>query len=237
MAATKRAAKGQGSIRQRGSKHQARRLNPTTGRTETRSFDTEEAARQWLLERQVDVARGVATDAAAGQRRLEAWWPVLKADADRRLKPSTRKYYREVWTLHVEPRWGRVQVGRISAAAVHTWVGELSDAGVALLGSGASRLLGTPPRSCGARPSHSREPVEASPPPDAPPTGRRAAPRPEPSEVAELVHHAHVVRDAQRDLGSPALAVLVQVLSLGVDYGSVRRRHSTGTTSTLTPGP
>lgn len=94
------------------------------------TFSTKADALAWLAAKRTDLARGMDVDDTANRRPLKHWWPILQADAQRRLKPSTVKYYDESWNNHVRPRFGSTAVGRIRPSHVDQWIGDMIDAGV-----------------------------------------------------------------------------------------------------------
>lgn len=180
------------------------------------TFPTKADAQAWLAAKRTDLARGVDVDAKASRKPLGHWWPLLQADAQRRLKPSTVKYYGEMWDQHVGPRFGSVAVARIRPSHVDKWVGDMIDAGVS-----ASRIKGAVgilnrtleaavrDRAILANPASHRA-VRI-------PAGQQAdRPVLVPAEIAAMHDAAYVPASGDEAAqGSPALAVMVSVLAWG----------------------
>lgn len=181
-----------------------------------RTFDSKADAQAWLAGKRTDLRRGVEIDDRAARKPLSDWWPVVHADAARRLKPSTVKYYGELWDTHVSPRFGSTAVARIRPSHVDTWVGDLMDAGVS-----ASRVKGAlgilsrtldravRDRAIMSNPAQSRDvKIPAAPQVDRPVLV--------PAEIVALHDAAYVpATDGQPPQGSPGLALIVSILAAG----------------------
>jgi integrase len=179
------------------------------------TFDAKADAEAWLAAKRTDLRRGVDIDEKGSRKTLAHWWPAMEADSRRRLKPSTVKYYDECWTDHVEPRFGRVAVSRIRPSDVDHWLGDLHDAGVS-----PSRMrgaLGVLSRLCDAalrdraiatNPASARSArIPASKPAERPVLT--------PLEIRDLHRVANTTDENGKRLGSPELALIVSVLSMG----------------------
>lgn len=184
--------------------------------TAPHTFDTRADADAWLSAKRTDLRRGLDIDDRANRAPLSAWWPTLQADAARRLKPSTVKYYGELWRDQVAPRFGAVAVGRIKASDVDKWLGDLMDAGTSAsrirgaLGV-LSRLLDAAARdrAIPTNPAASRS-VRV---PSSRPTERPVL---SPEQIVALQSAAYMPADDQHQgKGTPALAVVVAVLAWG----------------------
>lgn len=178
------------------------------------TFDFKEDAEAWLDAKRTDLRRGVDIDDRAARKPVSHWWPVMDADSQRRLKPSTVRYYRDCWADHVEPRFGGTAVARIRPSDVDRWLGDLIDAGVSpsrvrgALGV-LSRLLDTAlrDRAISTNPAAARrERIPMSQPAERPVLS--------PEEVA-MLHDAADCEVNGKPKGSAALACLVSVLAWG----------------------
>jgi integrase len=87
------------------------------------NFRTRIEAQRWLDDVTASVVRGDYADPRAGRAKIagpaETWYGATAT-----LKPSTRASYRALLDAHVLPRWGRVEVRKVSTSAVATWVAE-----------------------------------------------------------------------------------------------------------------
>ena len=57
---------------------------------------------------------------------MEQFWDVWFEPALGELASSTAEGYRQVWRNHVQPRWGRVKMGKVKASEVQKWLLTLS---------------------------------------------------------------------------------------------------------------
>lgn len=207
-----------GAVRQLPSGRYQAKYRDDAGRwtTAPNTFEAKADAQVWLAAKRTDLRRGLDIDDRAARQPLSHWWPLVAADAQRRLKPSTIKYYGEVWDDHVEPRFGATAVGRIRPGHVDAWIGDLIDAGIS-----ASRIKGAVgvlsrtldravrDRAIPANPASSRD-VRI---PSAPQIERPVL---TPAEIVALHDAAYVPATADDPAkGSPALAVMVSVLAWG----------------------
>ena len=88
---------------------------------------TRAEAQRWLDDATASLVRGDWCDPRAGRISVgevaETWYGTTAA-----LKPSTRGSYRGLLDTHVLPRWGEVEVRRLTTSAIASWVAELSAA-------------------------------------------------------------------------------------------------------------
>jgi integrase len=143
------------------------------------------------------------------------WWPDHLADAERRLKPSTVRYYVEAYETHVLPEFGGVAVGKIRPSSVDRWIAKMLDAGVSpsrTRGAAGvlSRLLEAAVRDRAIL-SNPCAVVSAR----IPATPKADRPVLDPAEVARLHQAAYGVDDKGNEFGHPHLPVLVSILAWG----------------------
>ena len=180
------------------------------------TFDAKADAQAWLAAKRTDLQRGTDIDDRAARKPLSEWWPVLQAYAARNLKPSTVKYYDELWDAHVGPRFGSTAVARIRPSHVDRWLGDMTDAGVS-----ASRIKGAlgvlsrtldravRDRAILSNPCSLRTEKITTPP-------QVDRPVLVPAEIVALHDAAHVpATDDQPAQGSEALALIVSILAAG----------------------
>lgn len=94
------------------------------GKERSRTRERRVDAQRWLTEQQSSIARGAWVDPAAGRITLGDWAGRWLA-AQGHLKPSTRARYEGIVTRHVQPRWGRVPLSRVTHGDLAAWVAGL----------------------------------------------------------------------------------------------------------------
>src|SRR3954452_8518184 len=128
--ATKRRARGAGSIRQLGSGRYQGRFRGPDGvmRPAPVTFDTRLDATAWLTAQGRDVDRGLwiapepsTTGEGSPLRDYAAQWL-----AQRDLKPRTRVEYQALLDACILPTLGDVPLGRLTPASVRTWHANLN---------------------------------------------------------------------------------------------------------------
>ena len=106
---------------------QARYRNPEDRREIARNFTAKRDAQRWLDDVTASLVRRDYADPKAGALTVGALATVwLEGNAP--LKPSTRQSYRGLLETHVLPRWGGVELRKVTTSAVGAWVGQLSAA-------------------------------------------------------------------------------------------------------------
>lgn len=122
-----------GAIRQLRSsgRWQARWPDPVTGQLSPApsTFPTKTAAGRWLDAKRTDLARGTALDDRQAAQSLRTYWAPYERSLGA-LKASTRSNYEAAWRLRIEPRFGRVPVGRIRPSHIDDWQQAMVDRGV-----------------------------------------------------------------------------------------------------------
>jgi integrase len=69
------------------------------------------------------VQKGDYANPHAGKTRLSVVYQDWK-QLESRLKPKTRASYNSLWKCLVEPKWGNIQISRITRAEVKNWINE-----------------------------------------------------------------------------------------------------------------
>lgn len=94
-----------------------------------RVFAVKRAAEDWLRDRVSAVTTGSHLDPKQGRvtvSHVHAAW----AAAQGHIAKKTQQTRKTAWTVHVEPRWGRVPVSEIRTTAVRSWVAKMRKEGV-----------------------------------------------------------------------------------------------------------
>ncbi|MGQ0826303.1 MAG: tyrosine-type recombinase/integrase [Actinomycetota bacterium] len=89
------------------------------------TFATKGDAQRWLSAAETDMHRGDWHDPRLGDVPFHEWadrWLAVKTP---NLQPSTVDLYRYLLRRHVVPRFGAMAVGRVTAAEVQRWLGDL----------------------------------------------------------------------------------------------------------------
>ncbi|WIA95845.1 tyrosine-type recombinase/integrase [Curtobacterium sp. MCBA15_004] len=108
----------------KGKRYRVRYRKPDGSQTDKRGFTTKREAELYAATVRVKKASGDYIDPAAGRETvaaLGARWLASRAH----LKASSLAVYESAWRLHVEPRWGRVNVASIDHSDVQDWIIEL----------------------------------------------------------------------------------------------------------------
>jgi len=110
------------------SKYRARWRDPD-GRLKSKSFSREREALKFLREQEVSVDRGTYIDGRAAKITFAEWTEHYFALSAKRLARTSWARDRNYLDNHILPRWGRVEIGRVTKAAVERWLAELSEPG------------------------------------------------------------------------------------------------------------
>jgi integrase len=106
-------------------RYQARYRDPDDHKERAKNALTKEAAQRWLDEKTAGLVRGDYADPQAGKAKVrdiaERWYATTAI-----LKPSTRQSYRSLLDEHVLPRWGEVELRRLTHSGIAIWTAELS---------------------------------------------------------------------------------------------------------------
>jgi integrase len=108
-----------------GRRYRVRYRKPDHSQTDKRGFRTKREAELFLAATELKKASGEYIDPAAARTTVSELGTAWLASRSH-LKPSSSYVYESAWRLHVEPHWGRVQIGRIRFSEVQSWLTELS---------------------------------------------------------------------------------------------------------------
>lgn len=103
------------------------RWRDPSGRLKAKSFKLERDAKAYLAAQQVAVARGVYVDERSGKITFAEWAEHYFAIAGKRLARTSKARDLDHLRNHLLPKWGNVQIGRITKPAVERWVADLSE--------------------------------------------------------------------------------------------------------------
>jgi len=96
--------------------------NPS-GRWQCKDFKTKLEAVAYEADMLSQVQKGDYANPHAGKTKLDVVYQDWK-QLESRLKPKTRASYDSLWKCLVEPKWGNVQISRITRAEVKNWINE-----------------------------------------------------------------------------------------------------------------
>ncbi len=116
-------------IEKRRGRYRARYRDPL-GRQKCKTFDRKADAQRFLMEMEVDKARGQWIDPRGADQPLEARTAEFFGLA-RRLSPLTQDTYRRDLTRFVLPRFGDVRIGRLPPDEIENWLDDEIAAGIA----------------------------------------------------------------------------------------------------------
>lgn len=100
---------------------QARYRDPT-GKQKARNFEKQGQADDFLDEIRTAVRRRTYRDPARGKITLAAWWAEWWAIEEKKGRVTTRNRKRGVWTLHIEPKWGKYRLIDLEYMALQRWL-------------------------------------------------------------------------------------------------------------------
>src|SRR4051812_32999121 len=106
------------------------RYRDAAGKEHAKHFDRKVEAERWLATVHVALLRGEWVDPALGRTTLGDWASTWSEGLGH-LKPSTRARYVNIYEVHVRPRWGEVQLARITHGEIAAWLAERLGDGVA----------------------------------------------------------------------------------------------------------
>jgi integrase len=98
----------------------ARHYGPE-GRKVSKSFDRRKDAADWLTTVENSKLTGSYVDPGRSKITVKAWaqqWITSKSN----LAPKTRDRYEGIIRAHIEPRWGKVQLAKVTHAEVQRWI-------------------------------------------------------------------------------------------------------------------
>jgi integrase len=98
------------------------------GRRRTRTDLLKSVVRVWAEDAEAAMRRGEWADPKDGRITLAEWWEQWSQA--RVIEYATTKRDESHWRVHVEPRWGHVKIGSITAWDVEGWVAKMKRDGV-----------------------------------------------------------------------------------------------------------
>lgn len=106
------------------------------GRLKSKSFRRERDAKEFLRTQEVAIDRGTYIDERAGKITFAEWTEHYFKLSSKRLARTSWARDRNYLDNHILPRWGRVEIGRITKASVERWLADLSEPGQRLRNQG-----------------------------------------------------------------------------------------------------
>ncbi|CAN5449871.1 site-specific integrase [soil metagenome] len=107
-----------------GRRYRVRYRKPDNSQTDKRGFKTKKEAELFLAEVELGKASGTYIDPTQARITVGSFgdaWMLSRAG----LKPSSIAVMESSWRLHVRPRWGSVQLGRVRRSDVEAWIIDL----------------------------------------------------------------------------------------------------------------
>src|SRR5450631_1504970 len=101
------------------------RWRDPSGHQRKRSFARRVDAQRWLDQALSDLHRGRYIDPAAAKA-LTGEYAIQWASGLAHLKVSTATRYRGIVRIHIVPRWGTWQLGKITLSDVNLWIADLA---------------------------------------------------------------------------------------------------------------
>lgn len=98
------------------------------GRRRSRTDPLKSVVKVWAEDAEADMRRGEWADPKDGRITTAEWWEQWSGA--RVIEYATTKKDESHWRSHVEPRWGRVKLGAITAWDVEGWVAQMARDGV-----------------------------------------------------------------------------------------------------------
>lgn len=108
-----------------GRRYRVRYRTPDHRQTDKRGFKTKRDAEAFAATVEVAKLKGEYVAPASGRITVGSLAPRWLASKGT-LKPSSLASIETAWRVHVEPRWGTVQVGKVTHTAVQVWISELA---------------------------------------------------------------------------------------------------------------
>lgn len=113
-----------------GKRYRVRYRKPDRSQTDKRGFKTKRDAELFLASVEVSKARGEFIDATAAKMTVGTLGATWMASLTH-LKPSTMRVVEMAWRVHVEPVWGKREIGGVLHSDVQTWVSRMTAGDVA----------------------------------------------------------------------------------------------------------
>lgn len=94
----------------------------------TETFRLESQANKWASDQDAKARSGDWLDPRRAKVHVAKWW--AECLGGRHLELASRKRDASHWRCHVEPRWGKTELGAVKRKDVNAWVVEMDEAGV-----------------------------------------------------------------------------------------------------------
>jgi integrase len=128
-----------------GRRYRVRYRKPDHAQTDKRGFRTKRDAELFLASIEVRKATGAYIDPSLSRVTVASLSRAFLAKKERALKPSSFAPLAAAWRVHVEPRWGKVEIRAIRPSDVEEWVRQLG-LGIAE-NAGRRKIADATPRS------------------------------------------------------------------------------------------
>ncbi|MGN6221690.1 MAG: tyrosine-type recombinase/integrase [Microbacterium sp.] len=109
-----------------GKRYVARYRKPDNSQGGKRGFRTKKEAELWLAGVELSKSQNEYVDPSDAHITLNELAAVWLQNQSAVLKPSAMHPLESAWRIHVQPVWGRREVGSVRHAAVRAWVTEMS---------------------------------------------------------------------------------------------------------------
>ncbi len=86
-----------------------------------KNFDKKKDAEDFIIQLKHELRSGIYVDSRDAQVTLESFWEEFYA-LKKEKKPSTKYDYLSMWTVHLQPKWGKTAVGRIKQDSFDIWL-------------------------------------------------------------------------------------------------------------------
>ena len=107
--------------------YRARFRKPDHSSTSKRGFKGKREAQRFLAEQETAINKGQFIDGLHAKTKLETLAVPWLASKKSILKPSSYRPMESAWRIHVQPTWGKKQIGNIRHSEVQKWVAQLSE--------------------------------------------------------------------------------------------------------------
>lgn len=116
----------QSYVTSKGRRYRVRYRTPDGRQTDKRGFPTKKAAEAYATRIESHKLDGTYIAPSAGKVTVGELGPAWVERQKAHMKPSGHRSYESAWRVHVEPKWGTVQITKVYHSDVQAWVAELS---------------------------------------------------------------------------------------------------------------
>jgi integrase len=110
----------------KGRRYRVRYRTPDGRQTDKRGFPTKKAAEAYATRIESNKLDGTYVAPSAGKVTIGELGPAWVERQKAHMKPSGHRSYESAWRVHVEPKWGGVQLTKVYHSEVQAWVAELA---------------------------------------------------------------------------------------------------------------